>query len=100
MKKKPRRKPKPKPGEQITWLIVGAGAAMLASSLVERSMKAGWRRVMDEDPPKRPEQLDTGWKEALAWTALSTLVLGLTQTFARRGAAIGWEYAIGKQPPV
>jgi hypothetical protein len=56
--------------------------------------------VMDEDPPKRPEHLETGWKQALAWTALSTLVLGLTQTFARRGAAIGWEYAIGKQPPV
>ena len=97
--KKPRRKAKPKRSEQVTWLIVGAGAAMLASAIVERSMKAGWRAVMDEDPPKRPENPETGWKQALAWTALSTLAIGLSQTFARRGAALGWEYAIGKQPP-
>ena len=98
--KKPRRKSKAKTSEQVTWLIVGAGAAMLASSLVERSMKAGWRAITDEDPPKKPELLETGWKEALAWTALSALAIGLSQTFAKRGAAIGWEYAIGKQPPV
>ena len=98
--KKPRRKPKAKPTEQVMWLIVGAGAAVLASAIVERSMRAGWRAVMDEDPPKKPEQLDTGWKEALAWTALSAVALGLTQTFAKRGAAVGWQHATGKQPPL
>ena len=98
--KTPRRKAKAKATEQVTWLIVGAGAAMLASSLVDRSMKAGWRAMMDEDPPKKPEHPETGWREALAWTALSALAIGLSQTFAKRGAALGWEYAIGKQPPV
>ena len=98
--KKPRRKSKANATEQITWVIVGAGAAMIASSLVERSMKAGWRAMMNEDPPKKPENPETGWKEALAWTALSAIAIGLSQTFAKRGAALGWEYAIGKQPPV
>ena len=99
--KKPRRRSrrKPEPSEQIAWLVVGAGAAMIASSLMERSMKAGWRVVTSEDPPKKPESLDTGWKQAVTWTVLSAVALGLTQVFARRGAAIGWEKALGRQPP-
>ena len=76
MKKKPRRKKKQDPKEQVMWLIVGAGAAMLASTLVEKSLKAGWRAATDEDPPLKPEALTTSWKEAVAWTALSAVVLG------------------------
>ena len=96
---KPRRKPKHSPKDQLLWLVVGAGAAMLASTLVEQSMRSGWRAVMSHDPPKKPESPETGWKEAIVWTALSALAMGLTQTFAKRGAAIGWEHVRGKQPP-
>ena len=94
-----KKKRRPSTTEQLTWLVVGAGAAMLASTLVEHSMRSGWRAVMDHDPPKKPESPETGWKEAIAWTALSALAMGLTQTFAKRGAAIGWHRVSGKQPP-
>ena len=94
-----KKKRRPSTKEQLTWLVVGAGAAMLASTLVEQSMKSGWRAVMSHDPPKKPESPETGWKEAIVWTALSALAMGLTQTFAKRGAAIGWEHVKGKQPP-
>jgi hypothetical protein len=48
--------------------------------------------------PELPRK--SGWTEALAWTAASALAVGLTQLLAKRGAAIGWEYATGKHPPV
>jgi hypothetical protein len=48
----------------------------------------------------KPEALTTSWKEAIVWTALSAVVLGLTQTFARRGAAVGWQHFVGKEPPL
>jgi hypothetical protein len=86
---------------KVTWMIVGAGAAMVASSVVERSLAAGWKRVTSKSPPVRPElPRKSGWTEALAWTAASALAVGLTQLLAKRGAAIGWEYATGKHPPV
>jgi hypothetical protein len=94
------KKARHKQTEKVMWILVGAGAAMLASELMERSMKAGWRAVMSEDPPTNPESLDTGWKEALAWTAMSAIAIGLSQTFAKRGASLGWERALGKRPPV
>lgn len=81
-------------------MVVGAGAAIVASSLVERSLAAGWKAATKKDPPFKPESRRTGWTEALMWTAASALVLGLTQVLARRGAALGWEYATGKYPPV
>ena len=81
-------------------MLVGAGASMIATTVVERSLKAGWRAATSEDPPMKPEALTTSWKEAIVWTALSAVVLGLTQTFARRGAAVGWQHFVGKEPPL
>ena len=96
MRKKARRRQT----DKVTWMIVGAGAAMLASTLVERSLAAGWKRVTSKSPPITPESpLKSGWSEAIAWTAASALAVGLTQLIAKRGAAIGWEYATGKHPP-
>ncbi len=85
--------------QELAWLLVGAGAAMLATTVVEKSLKAGWRFAMDEDPPMSPEDLSTNWSDALVWTAVSALVLGITQTFAKRGAAVGWRQALGSEPP-
>jgi len=81
-------------------MIVGAGAAMLASMLIERSLTAGWRVVKSDDPPVRPESLDTSWGDALVWTAASAIAIGIGQLLARRGAALGWQHYTGKLPPV
>ncbi|HEX2724019.1 MAG TPA: DUF4235 domain-containing protein [Gemmatimonadaceae bacterium] len=88
-----------KASQKLTWMVVGAGAAMLASTLVERSMATGWRMVTSDDPPKKPESPRTGWTDALAWTAASALAAGLSQIIAKRGAAIGWRAYTGKLPP-
>jgi hypothetical protein len=85
---------------KVTWMVVGAGAAMLASSLVERSLEAGWKAATNHRPPGKPESPKTSWREALIWTGASALAIGLAQVAARRGAAIGWQHATGKKAPV
>ncbi|MGH9420327.1 MAG: DUF4235 domain-containing protein, partial [Thermoanaerobaculia bacterium] len=79
---------------------VGAAAAMIASSLVERSLEAGWKAATNHQPPRRPDSPNTRWREALIWTGASALAIGLAQVAARRGAAIGWQHATGKKAPV
>lgn len=97
MKKKLQRKA----SQKVAWMIVGAGAAMLASNIVERSLSAGWKAVTSKKPPSKPESPHkTGWKEAVIWTAASALAIGLSEVLAKRGAALGWEYATGNRPPV
>jgi hypothetical protein len=95
-----KKKVKQKAEQKLLWILVGAGAAMLASNVVEKSLEAGWRAVMSDDPPSRPESPHTAWGEALAWTAASALAIGLSQVLAKRGTAIGWQYATGRMPPV
>ena len=86
--------------DQLAWMVVGAGAAMVASMVIERSMTAGWRAFTDEDPPAKPESLETGWGDALLWTAASAIAVGIGQVLARRGAAVGWQRYTGKLPPI
>lgn len=95
-----KRKVKRKAEQKLLWIVVGAGAAMLASNLVEKSLEAGWRAVTSNDPPSKPESPHTAWGEALAWTAASALAIGLSQVLAKRGAAEGWKYFVGNSPPV
>jgi hypothetical protein len=84
---------------KATWMIVGAGSSLVAASIVERSLDAGWRAVTSRKPPEKPESLKTSWSDALVWTAVSALLVGLAQMSARRGAAVGWKQATGRKPP-
>ena len=85
---------------KVTWMAVGAGAAMLASSLVEKSLESAWKTATHHNPPNKPDSPKTGWGAALLWTGATALAVGLAQVAARRGAAIGWQHATGKKAPV
>jgi hypothetical protein len=80
-------------------MAVGAGAAIAAGAITKRALDAGWRAATDDDPPDDPESLTIGWKDALLWTTVSAVVIGVAQLTARRGAALGWRHVTGKRPP-
>ncbi len=84
---------------KATWLAVGAGSSFLAAAMVEKSLNAGYRAVTSRRPPTEPESLKTSWRQALLWTAVSALLVGLAQISAKRGAAVGWKRATGRKPP-
>ena len=81
------------------WALASAGAAMAAGALVQGLLEGGWRLATDEEPPADPTHPDTSWGQALAWTAMTALGVGLAQLAARRGAAILWTQATGEAPP-
>ena len=83
---------------RTTWLLVGAGAAMVAGRLVERGMDSGWRAWKDEDPPEKPWRAKN-WPQALAWTALSAAAVATAELVARRSAQVGLRRLTGKQVP-
>ena len=82
---------------RTTWLLVGAGAAMLAGRLIDRGLDSGWRAWKGEEPPS----FDRGdsWSRALAWTALSAAAIGTAELVARRGAHLGLTQLTGKRAP-
>jgi hypothetical protein len=84
---------------KTTWLLVGAGAAMVAGRLVERGLDQGWRAVKHEDPPEMGSRGESSWPAALAWTAISAAAVAAVQLAARRGAHIGLRRLTGKRMP-
>ena len=84
---------------RATWLLVGAGAAMVAGRLVERGLDSGWRAWKGEDPPEKPWRQDEHWPTALAWTALSAAAVATAELVARRSAHLGLRQLTGKRVP-
>jgi hypothetical protein len=84
---------------RATWLLVSAGAAMVAGRLVERGLETGWRALKKEDPPEHPWRGGQSWPAALAWTALSAAAVATVELAARRGAHLGLRELTGKRIP-
>jgi Protein of unknown function (DUF4235) len=85
--------------QKTTWLLVGAGAAMVAGRLVERGLESGWRAARHQEPPERTGKRAESWPAALAWTAISAATVAAVELAARRGAHLGLRRLTGKRPP-
>ena len=81
---------------KTTWLLVGAGAAMVAGRVMERGLEGGWRAARHEDPP---ETHNDSWPAALAWAAMSAAAVAAVELVARRGAYVGLRRLTGKRTP-
>jgi hypothetical protein len=84
---------------KTAWMLVGAGAAMIATKLTERGLESGWRKVRHEDPPEDLWKRGRRWPVALGWAALSAAAIAASQLAARRGANAGLQRLTGKRPP-
>jgi hypothetical protein len=80
-------------------MLVGAGSAMAASAAVSGLIEGGWRAFRDDEPPIDPDASTTSWGKAVAWTALTGVLVSVAQLAARRGAASGWTRVTGRKPP-
>lgn len=85
--------------EKTVWKLAATGAAVLASMVVRNLAMAVWRGVAKNEPPNNPADPATGWGEAVAWTAVTGLMIGVARMLASRGAAAGWRKATGTLPP-
>jgi len=85
--------------QRMTWMLVGAGSAMAAGAAMSGLIEGGWRVMRDEEPPIDPDAPATSWGKAVAWTALTGVLVSVAQLAARRGAAVAWQRTTGRKPP-
>ena len=85
--------------QRVTWMLVGAGSAMAAGAAMSGLIEGGWRIARNEEPPIDPEAPATSWGNAVAWTALTGVLVSVAQMAARRGAAMAWQRTTGRRPP-
>jgi hypothetical protein len=85
---------------RTVWLAVAAGAAMVGETVVRQGLNQAWKLATHEDPPEDASSWDVEWREAIAWTVATGVIVGLGRLLARRGAAAGWQRFVGHSPPV
>lgn len=86
--------------EGATWKAVALLSSIAGAVAARGLIKTTWRKALHEDPPLNPASPETGWKEAVSWTAAVGVAAGLARLFARRGAATAWSRVMGRKPPV
>lgn len=86
-------------GRRTGWFVVAAGSAMIAGAAARIALNAGWKLAQGDDPPVDPESPDTEWSDAIAWTVVTGVSMGLARLVARRGAAAAWHRVMGARPP-
>lgn len=84
--------------EETTWQMVAVGSAALAGIGARQLMNSGWKLVRRDEPPQNPAARSVDWSEAIAWTVVTGVVVGLMRLVAERGAATGWRRVKGHYP--
>jgi len=84
--------------ERQRWMLTGTLVALVAGIVVRTLLAHQWSKVTERSPPRDVVSPDTGWIEALAWTALTSLAGGLASMLARRLAAGLWRLGSGTDP--
>lgn len=85
--------------EKTVWKLAATGAAVIAGIAVRNVMMTAWKSITKQAPPTNPADPATSWGEALGWTAVTGLAVGVARMVASRGAAAGWQRATGSLPP-
>ena len=86
--------------ESFAWKAVAGVAASIAGLAATQVLNQIWTKLIpDHDPPEDPTDPDTTAKDAVIWTALTGLGVGVAAVLAQRGAATGWTRATGQLPP-
>ena len=85
--------------QEVAWGLIAAGSAVVAGFAARRALESSWRQVRKADPPSNPASPETTWNEALLWTTVTSLVMGLAQLLGRRGATEAWRRSTGRLPP-
>jgi len=97
-KEKAARK-KEKARGKSAWKLMGSGSAVLAGLATTKALDATWRTATGRKPPTKPESPDIAAREALLWSALSGMAIGVAKTYATRRAAGYWLKSTGELPP-
>ncbi|CAN5210022.1 hypothetical protein BH23VER1_BH23VER1_32440 [soil metagenome] len=66
--------------------IVVTCIALGVDYLARKGLRQSWRYVANSDPPMNPAAPETEWREALLWTVVAGISVGIVRLVATRYA--------------
>ena len=84
--------------DRKVWEGIAIATAAAAGIGARHLMRGGWKMWRNDEPPDNPAARSVSWGDALAWTAVTGITIGLARMLAERGAAAAWKKARGRYP--
>ena len=85
--------------EPALYKALGLGLAVPSGILVKKLADTAWEKVRGYPPPKNPAAPGVGWGEALAWAAVSGVLVAAGRLVAARAATAVYQAITGELPP-
>jgi hypothetical protein len=82
----------------MVWTVFGLGATTAAGVAARKALNTTWKVSTGKKPPKNPEHPDVSMAEAVAFAALSGVMVGLARMLASRKAAEYYRKSTGHLP--
>jgi hypothetical protein len=79
--------------------LLGPAMAVPSGIVVRKVADTAWLRVRGYPPPKNPAAPGVSWPDALAWAAVSGVLVAAGRLVAARGVAAAYQTVTGKLPP-
>jgi lysylphosphatidylglycerol synthetase-like protein (DUF2156 family) len=70
-----------------TTRIISAVAAMAAAFVARKAVTMVWTKATGKEPPSHPEDPQVALREALGWSMVTAVTVGLARLLATRAAA-------------
>jgi hypothetical protein len=85
----------------MAWKVVSMGAGVGAGFVTRRIVQALWGRFGDDSggAPPTPTDRRVPWVQAVQWTVVTSVAVGVARLVSQRVAAAGWQAATGEPPP-
>jgi len=87
-----------KPDGAAGYKVLGALAAAAAAFAARKLVSILWKQITGKQPPDKPESLEVGMAEAVAWAVASGTAVGIARVVAQRKLASTWQSANGELP--
>jgi len=79
--------------------LLGPAMAVPTGIVVKKVADAAWLKVRGYPPPKDPSVPGVSWADALAWAAVSGVLVATGRLVAAHGAATIYQKVTGQLPP-
>jgi len=89
----------PKVKTPLLYKLLGPAMAIPAGIVVKKAADTAWLKVRGYPPPKNPAAPGVGWGEALAWAAVSGVLVAAGRLVAARVATSVYQAITGELPP-
>jgi lysylphosphatidylglycerol synthetase-like protein (DUF2156 family) len=70
-----------------TTKVISAAAAMAAAFVTRKVVTMAWTKATGKEPPAHPEDPQVALREAISWSMLTGVTVGVARMLATRAAA-------------